>query len=338
MSSTNLTTLHELDDRLLELESHQLHTLLDGPTLIHLPGREEKPLFVSVLLHGNETTGWEALRALLKRYRGKTLPRALSFLIGNVQAAAKGMRHLPDQPDYNRIWTPGELPEQKMMQSIVEEMDRRDLFASIDIHNNTGRNPHYGCVNQLTPPYLHLASLFSTTVVYFTQPDGVQSMAMSNLCPAITVECGQPGQPHGVKHAIRLLDECLNLPEVPTNPLPPHAIHLFHTVATVKIPHHIEISFGGQKGDLCLHEDLDQLNFREIPAGTRFGQLCSDHLNHIEVWSESGEDVGDHFFEVKHGQLLTRRPVMPSMLTRDIEIIRQDCLCYLMERFTHSIS
>ena len=32
------------------------------------------------------------------------------------------------------------------------------------------------------------------------------------------------------------------------------------------------------------------------------------------------------------GVRLTRRQVMLAMLTRDARIVRQDCLCYLMER------
>jgi len=69
--------------------------------------------------------------------------------------------------------------------------------------------------------------------------------------------------------------------------------------------------------------------------GTSFGDVCSERVNHIEVWSEVGEDVGDRFFMVEDGQLRTKRAVMPSMLTRDEEVIRQDCLCYLMERMDY---
>jgi len=29
---------------------------------------------------------------------------------------------------------------------------------------------------------------------------------------------------------------------------------------------------------------------------------------------------------------------MPSMLTKDISVIRQDCLCYLMERYSDHLS
>jgi hypothetical protein len=30
--------------------------------------------------------------------------------------------------------------------------------------------------------------------------------------------------------------------------------------------------------------------------------------------------------------------VMPSMLTKDLDVIRQDCLCYLMERYGSHLS
>lgn len=65
---------------LLEAGPEALADLLGGPSLVHLPGRREQPLFASVLLHGNETTGFLALQELLRKYRDKTLPRALSFL------------------------------------------------------------------------------------------------------------------------------------------------------------------------------------------------------------------------------------------------------------------
>jgi len=329
-----LTTHDHLPDGLLDLTADQLHTQCEGPTLIHLSGRREAPLFVSLLLHGNETTGWEAMRELLRRYQGKTLPRSLSFLIGNVEAAAVGARHLPHQPDYNRIWSGGVGREQQMVQQVVEQMRERQAFASVDLHNNTGRNPHYGCVNRLEPKFLQLATLFSRTVVYFIRPSEVQSMAMAELCPAVTVECGRPGEPHGIEHAVEFLDACLHLSEIPNHSVAAHDLDLFHTVATVKIPSSIEFGFGIKQGDLCLSGDLDRLNFQEIPAGTAFGRICSDHLNHIEAWDESGEDVGDRFFLVEDGELRTRRDVMPSMLTRDVEVIRQDCLCYLMERLS----
>ena len=43
---------HELPPGLLDADPRQLAELLGGPALIHLPGRRERPLFVSVLKCG----------------------------------------------------------------------------------------------------------------------------------------------------------------------------------------------------------------------------------------------------------------------------------------------
>ncbi len=330
-----LNIITDLPDNLLELEPKQLHTVLPGPTLIHLRGRRERPLFVSVLLHGNEDTSWLALRKLLRQYQNRELPRSLSIFIGNVQAARYGLRRMAKQPDYNRIWKGGTTPEHAMTSQILEEMKNRGVFAAIDIHNNTGLNPHYGCVNVLEPTFLHLACMFNRTVVWFTCPDEVLSMAFAALCPAVTVECGKPGQEHGVDHALQYLDACLNLAEHPTRPVAAQDLDLFHTVTTIKIPKEISFSFDNPECDLLLRNDLDQLNFREIPTGTSLGRVNPNRNVYLEAWNEKGRTCGENWFRVEEGELRTTRPIIPSMLTRDKLIIRQDCLGYLMERIDY---
>ncbi|WP_456414104.1 M14 family metallopeptidase [Thiolapillus sp.] len=332
--------LCELPRGLLDLPAKDLHAFLGGPTLIHLPGRREAPLFVSVLMHGNEDVGWEAVRQLLRKYQAgagkQELPRSLSLFIGNTSAAAVNMRRLAGQPDYNRVWPGSELSrtaEHAMMESIVDTMAKKGVFASVDVHNNTGLNPHYACVNVVRTESLHLAAMFSRTVVYFTRPKGVQSMAMTELCPAVTLECGKVGQAHGVQHASEYLDACLHLAKHPSHTISPHDLNLYHTVAIVKIPPEVSFGFGCQNYDLCLLDDLEVLNFREIPAGTCFGRVGKGLGIPLEVKNEANHDVATRYFSVENGELRTRTPVMPSMLTRNEAVIRQDCLCYLMERY-----
>lgn len=321
---------------LLDIEAVELLALLGGPTLLHLPGRHPEPLFVSVLLHGNEDTGFYAVRDLLRRYQGKTLPRALSIFFGNVGAAAVGLRRLDGQPDYNRVWPGSDMPatpEHELMVRVVSEMERRRVFASVDVHNNTGINPHYGCINRIDHRYLHLATLFSRTVVYFTRPRGVQSLAFSRLCPAVTVECGKPGQPHGIQHACDYLDACLHLTEHPIHPVAPHDIDLFHTVAIIKVPPSVSFSFGETPSDIRFLSELDHLNFRELSAGAQLGWVDGTSAPRLEAWDETGKDVSERFFVIDAGRLCVRRSVMPSMFTLDERVIRQDCLGYLMERY-----
>jgi hypothetical protein len=330
-----LNILENLPPGLLDVSVEGLHELLGGPTLIHLPGREPAPLFVSVLLHGNESTGFYALQALLRDYRSRELPRALSLFIGNVAAASEGRRYLDPQPDYNRTW-PGteyaDLPEVRMMQQLVEIMAARQAFASVDLHNNTGINPHYACINRVDNRFLHLAALFSRTVVYFIRPLGVQSMAMSGVCPAVTIECGKPGHKYGTEHARDYIDACLHLHEIPEHPVASHDVDLFHTVAIVKIPPEVSFGFGNVDSELCLVEDLDHLNFRELPPDTVLGSVRKGAEPRLSVCDDNGMEVFDRYFRYENQSLLTTRPFMPSMFTLDEMIIRQDCLGYLMER------
>jgi hypothetical protein len=328
-----LTQLEDLPPELVSLAASELHQVLKGPTLIHLRGRREPALFVSTLLHGNETTSWEAIRRLLQKYQNKELARSLAIFIGNVEAARYGKRHLPHQPDHNRIWSGEGTAEHAVMRQVVDEMRRRHIFASVDIHNNTGRNPHYACVNRIDARFLHLATLFSRTVVFFTRPAGVQSMAFAEICPAVSVECGQPGQAWGIQHALEYLDACLHLSEIPERAVAPGDMDLLHTVAVVKIPEQVSFGIGEANNDLDLHENIDRLNFRELPVGTSFGRVRNGLGIPLDVRGEDDRQVAHRFFVVENGELRIRRSVLPAMLTLEREIIRQDCLCYLMERY-----
>jgi succinylglutamate desuccinylase len=330
-----LTELDHLPEGFLDISATDLHRILPGPTLIHLPGRKLEPLFVSILLHGNEDTGLHAIQSLLKRHTGQTLPRALSIFVGNVAAARLGLRRLEGQPDFNRVW-PGSpesgLAEHALMQEVVDRMGTRAPFASIDLHNNTGLNPHYACINRLEHRYLHLALLFSRTVVYFTQPEGVQSAAFAPLCPAVTVECGKPGMVSGAEHAMRFVEAALHLSEFPLHPVPQQDVDLFHTVVTVKVAESIEFRVGKSGAALSFIDDIDHLNFRELPSGTLLAHSGLGAQMPLTAVNNDHQNVAHSYFEMRDGQLIIRRPVMPAMLTRDERVIRQDCLCYLMER------
>ena len=216
-----LTVLETLPEGFLDTPARELHRLLRGPTLIHLPGRREPPLLVSVLLHGNEDSGVVALQRVLRDHADRQLPRALSILVGNVAAARAGLRRLDHQPDYNRVWPGTELygaaPEHAAMTEVYRIMEARRVFASIDIHNNTGINPLYCVVNSLDQAVLHLALLFSRTVVWFRGLAGSQTTAFSPLCPSLTLECGKAGKPANEEHAANFVDACLHLAQFPSH-------------------------------------------------------------------------------------------------------------------------
>lgn len=337
-----LTRLHAtpetLPQGLLEVRARDLHTVLPGPTLIHLEGRRQPELFVSVLLHGNEDTGLVAIQQVLRNHlqahRGQPLPRAMSLFIGNVRAAREGLRRLDEQPDYNRVW-PGaplylDTPEHALMKAVRAIMIGRGLFASIDIHNNTGLNPHYGVVCRLDAPTLHLATLFNRTVVWFRGPPGSQTAAFAELCPAIAVECGKPGHAASEEAAARFVEACLHLNAFPAQAVREADIDLYHTMALVKVAEGVDFAFGDARAQLDMDPRLDHLNFVELKAGAVFGRTTLPMP--LDVRDEAGQDVSRAFFDTPDGLLRLARPAMPAMLTLDARVIRQDCLCYLMER------
>jgi succinylglutamate desuccinylase len=335
-SAPDLLELDHVPDGLLERPASALYQQLDGPTLIHLEGRIKRPLFVAVLQHGNEITGWESVRRLLKNHsQNNDLPRSLLILIGNVQAAKHRLRHLDEQPDYNRCWPGGtEVDHQyaQLFQNIHNQILKYKPLACIDIHNNTGLNPHYAAVNRIRPEYLRLASLFSPKVVYFTRPRGTLSHSFSEHCPAVTLECGQAGEIHGTDHSMAFLETCLRMDDLSRAPVDAEAVHLFHMVATVKVPHDVFFGFGRVPVNLALREDLDKFNFCELPAGTSFGDLNNCTRKPLIATDNSGRDITDNYFSFSRGQVETVKTIMPSMLTLDRRVIQQDCLCYLMER------
>jgi succinylglutamate desuccinylase len=333
--------LHEISqvpDGLLTAEAGDLCRILPGPTLLHLGGQKAGTVFIAVLLHGNEDTGLKAVQQVLKAYAGRPLPRSVSIFFGNLEAARFGVRHLEGQPDYNRIW-PGclqpELPEARLMARVVDSMRDREVFASIDIHNNTGLNPLYGCVTELSVKALQLARLFSRTVVWFLEPVGVSTAAMATLAPALTIECGKPGVPANEQRAAEFLDAILCLSAFPAAARVAEDLDIFHSVATLKVPDNVSFSFDGTPADIRFIPGLDHLNFRELEAETLLAETTL--AKPLNVLQECSDEDGFHaFLQTEEGELRLKRATMPAMLTLDKQIVRQDCLCYLMERVFYS--
>lgn len=329
-----LIRLERVPEALLDIPATELHRLFPEPALLSIAGVQPAPLFVSVLLHGNETSGLAVVQSLLRSHIGRPWPRTVAFFFGNVQAARAGLRRLDGQPDFNRIWPGAELdagPQARMARALVEEMAGRGVFASIDVHNNTGSNPQYSCVEWLDPHTLGLAALFGPLVVYSPYPKGTQTGAFAGLCPSVTLECGQPDDPAGVARAAGFIDGCLRLAEIPRRPPP----DLFHALAQVTVRDGVRFSFSDPKADLLLRGQLDRLNFAELKPGTVLGRMAALPPGTplpLVACTDDGRDVAAEFFQIEQGQLVLRKTAMPCMLSLDERVIRQDCLCYLMER------
>jgi len=314
---------------------HELADVLGGPALIHLPGQHSQPLFVATLLHGNEPTGWEALCDLMRKPDARSLPRAMTLFIGNVDAAREGLRHLDGQPDFNRIWRGHQGPEKALAAQVLAEITRKRPIACVDLHNTSGKNPVYGCVHRLDDASPALARHFADTLVLVRHPESLLSIALSSLAPSITVECGKPGNQIVTAriserlHALLANSSFLSTADTPRTPSPDTRI--MHSVARVRIPEHLSFSMSGADADLSLAADLERHNFQLIPDGTVIATVRQGCDARLEACDDNGADVADRYFRREGNTLVAARAILPSLFTPNERIVRQDCLCYLTE-------
>ncbi len=341
-----LAVLYSLPSGFLDLSAEALGASLSGPTLIEIRGRREPPLFVSVLVHGDEVGGWDAVRSVL-RTLGEAAPRrSLRLLIGNPRAAAHALRHLDDQPDFNRVWHGAasaalDHPLAVAAREVTRRMACDGCFAAIDIHNNSGVNPLHVCVARLDWYTLRVASLFSPVAVHVDHPESIQTAAFAEFCPAVTLEAGQAGDRAAVVRAAKLLRTLLEIDSLDAVEVDDGSgVALFRTLARVGIAHNRSFAFAGESASKCadirLRSELEARNFERIKQGTPFAWLAQetageDSLPPLSITGRQGELDFDGFFAVDGKTVRLSRDTTFSMFTTNHKSIRQDCLCYFME-------
>ena len=166
---------------------------------------------------------------------------------------------------------------------------------------------------------------------------------MAEHCPSITLECGKPDEPHGIEHARDYVDTILHLDSLSNKQISDHDVSIYHTVARVVVPESIKFDFKTAEDakreqsdhDLCFEENFDKLNFSDLHPGHAFGQIRLDSNIPLQALNDHEQDVTTEFFKVHNQKVVLNKPVMPAMITLDKKIIRQDCLCYLMEPIDH---
>jgi succinylglutamate desuccinylase len=324
---------HTLPAVLSDLESTGVREAFTTPTIIELEGRRKDPLFVSFLLHGNETTSFYVLKKLQAYLQTHPLQRSLILFVGNVYAAEAGVRFLEGQSDYNRVWLPGSTAEHDLAKRVLDHVSKgRKLFASVDIHNNTGKNPFYACINHLEDSSIYLGSLFSKTLVFFQNPDSAQSVVFSKICPSVTLECGQSGQQEGIEKAFQYLLDVIHLESL-EHPSFKQEPQIFETVGRILLKEMINYSFDFSETDdpLQFAEDFESLNFGFIEAGSSFAKYQGQEPP-FHVLNDNNQDVFEEYFAIYEGHLRVKKDFVPSMLTQNKDVIRQDCLGYIMRK------
>lgn len=321
----NFDLRYELSDAVLECTASQLAGVLNGPTLFDLSKPGKDPLFVSVLLHGNETSGWEAVRQLFSTNPEVSKTSSILVFIGNVLSAKKGVRKLDDQLDYNRIWNGGRAVEHKLAEDVVSFVRPKKPWCAIDVHNNSGPNPHYSVLTDLDPATLSLASSFSSLAILAKQPPGTLTQAFTNFCTSIAIEAGIPTDPSSSERACAFIRQLLREGQLIERP--PEFLKIFDNDIRVTVE-------PGVMDKDCtfpeLNPELDAFNFKSLPAGSL---ICNfkDPLPGIRANNVELQDVTDDYFIVENSEVRLRQDVIISMYTRDPLIATQDCICYFLK-------
>jgi succinylglutamate desuccinylase len=338
----NLTILNDIPNEFLDISYRQIKKVFKTPTLVHIEGDKNPPIFVSILLHGNEFSGLEIIQNILEKYKttnGYNLPRSLWLFIGNVDAAELGVRLIDGQIDFNRAWPGTQKPDTdtaKLIQKVVDTVSKESLFASIDLHNNTGQNPHYGCISVVNEKNKYLCSLFNHIAMVFKSPKGVSTMAFDDICPAITLECSTPGNEPAKNKACELVDALMHLDHFPEKPVVKQDLQLVKNSATVKINADITFDFGDiintdSDMDLIVIDKFDHHNFSILKKGELFAY--SNVSKPLLVVGPNGRDITDEVIQNENGKISLKKAMMPAMISMDKKIVLQDCLCYLLEDY-----
>jgi succinylglutamate desuccinylase len=326
--------LDSLPDGFFDISIANIREVFPRPTLIHLRGENPRVLFVSILLHGNESTGLSVMQRVLANHQDH-LPHSIMLFVGNVRAAEANRRYLADQVDYNRCWPGSDYHDDhetaRMMHQVFEICHQQPLFAAVDIHNNTGKNPHYACITDTNNANRNLAARFNRVALVFTKK-GVSTAAFDGVCPALTIECGKPGDEKGIAHGSEFIEALIDLDEIPEHRPTREHLHLVESHATLNVPDNVSFAFDpAAQADLRFDRDFENINFTLVDPDEVFAYTSIERP--LAITDENGADITEQILRIEKGNIYLNNTLMPAMITLDKEIVRQDCLCYLLQDY-----
>jgi hypothetical protein len=307
---------------------------LGGPCAILVPGRDRgRVRAVTTLLHGNEPSGFAAVHRWLRDDAEPAVDTLL--VIANVEAALAppGFDHrmLPGREDLNRCFLgPFTSRDGALAQAILQVLREARPEAVLDIHNNSGHNPPYAVGVEPTREALSLAGLFGHRFVWSHLQLGALMEAIADL-PSATIEVGRSGDPAADEVAYAGLSRFLASTQL-FGAGPPEAMQVLVMPMRVRLQPGTRLAIADAAepdADLTIQADLDRHNFECIPQDSAIGWAEGTRLP-LELIDEAGRDRAAEFFRIEKGQLRTRIPLVPIMITTDPKAAAGDCLFYIV--------
>jgi hypothetical protein len=242
---------------------------------------------------------------------------------------------LPGARDLNRCFRPPFTgAEGALAAAILAALRAARPEALVDLHNNTGHNPAYGVGAVLDAARLNLTALFATRFVHSTLRLGALTEATADL-GAVTIECGRAGDPAADAAARAGLERFLGVESLALAAAPPPDTTVLVDPVRVAVRPGLRIAFGERPiagVDLTLRGDVDRHNFEPLLPGVPIGWLAEDAPWPLDARGADDEDVSRDYFVTAGRLLLTRRALVPIMMTTTVEAALADCLFYALHQ------
>ncbi|MBI4411015.1 MAG: aminotransferase class I/II-fold pyridoxal phosphate-dependent enzyme [Deltaproteobacteria bacterium] len=280
----SLRVIEGIPEELVGVDIHTALDWLEGPTAIHLDYGKPKTRVISVLMHGDEPSGFEAM---LDYFNNPAVdPETnLVFLIQNVRAATVEPRFThrfePGTKDLNRQWFEVDDGE-KIVDPYVRQVQRflerfgESLEAIVDLHNDPAVSLPYAIVvepDDALPRVVEsrqLASYLAGETHYVDAMDrqGTFSLWTRQIAPSVTLEYGRPGDRAAHAFAARALRDFVSAPagflEEPDSPTVDPVEDKFRDEMS---PDRIRAALSKVRRALILYQDFGV----EMPSYTFFG-------------------------------------------------------------------
>lgn len=313
-------------------DAGQFLCTLDGAVAIEHRLDDALPwCVVSVLVHGNEPSGFFACHQLLKT--GFRPAWNTAWVISSVRAArtapAFTHRHLPGEYDLNRRFGvhPVDDPVTALAFDITDYIRERQPRWVLDIHNTSGRGPAFGVAVANSNAIARLLSPFTDRLIVTHLVVG-SLMEQNFNCPVVTIECGGATDPAAHACASEGLRQLLASPALPAIP---SQLTLYQHPVRVQLRPGLSLAYADSactEAVLTLRSDIERLNRVVARAGTCFGWLKAPLAEALSAVNDQRQDVIERLFEVNEGVLQNRVPMQVFMATPRADIALSDCLFY----------
>jgi len=309
---------------------------LKGPSWFVVKGSGSgRPRAIMTLLHGNEPSGFRALRRWLAS--DPTPPVDIHICVASVEAASTPplftWRERRDGRDLNRAFrAPYEDYEGSLAKEILDRLLKLNPEALVDLHNTSGSGPSFGLAAVVDERHKRLSSFFSERMVRLGSSLGTLMEATVDVFPALIVECG--GVPDSESDAVALqgikaFTESESLwggPETDT-------VEFYEKPTRIKLKKGLRLVYADSRSDeadLTLRDDIDRLNHGVTASGELLGWLHGQGLDALLPEGPAGGPALETMLRERDGRLETACEMKILLATTRSDIGVSDCLFYII--------